>query len=183
MQKEEKKVVEEEKKKPELKKDTNLDPKEEELVFETSEDIEVYPTFQVMGLREELLRGIFRYGFDKPSAVQQRAIIPVVKGRDVIIQSQSGTGKTAVFCLGSLQILDMSLREPQILILSPTRELAEQSQKVALALGEFLNVQVHACIGGASVSEDIRRLEHGVHIVSGTPGIKIYSFLVMNFFP
>jgi len=123
-----------------------------------------------MTLKEELIRGIFCYGFDKPSAVQQRAIIPIIKGRDVIVQSQSGTGKTAVFCLGSLQIIDLGVREPQVLILSPTRELAEQSQKVAMALGDYLNVQVHACIGGKNLSEDIRKLEHGVHMVSGTPG-------------
>jgi len=141
-----------------------------QLIFETSEDVEVYPTFETMGLKEELLRGVFGYGFAKPSAVQQRAIIPIVKGRDVIVQSQSGTGKTAVFSLGALEAIDLSVREPQVLVLSPTRELAEQSQKVAMALGEYLNVQVHCCVGGKNMSEDQRRLEHGVHIVSGTPG-------------
>jgi len=146
-----------------LKEDTQM-------IFETSEDVEVYPTFETMGLKEELLRGIFGYGFAKPSAVQSRAIIPIVKGRDVIIQSQSGTGKTAVFCLGSLEAIDLSVREPQVLILSPTRELAEQSQKVAMALGEYLNVQVHCCVGGKNMTEDQKKLEHGVHIVSGTPG-------------
>lgn len=139
-------------------------------VIDTSEEIEVFPGFDTMKLKEELLRGIYHYGFDKPSAVQQRAIVPIVKGRDVIVQSQSGTGKTAVFTLGALQVADMSVREPQVLILSPTRELAEQSQKVALALGTYMNVQVHACIGGNSIQEDERRLEHGVHLVSGTPG-------------
>jgi ATP-dependent RNA helicase len=86
--------------------------------------------------------GIYYYGFDKPSAVQQRAIAPIVKGRDVIVQSQSGTGKTAVFTLGALQVIDLSVREPQVLVLSPIRELAEQTQRVALALGSFMNVQV-----------------------------------------
>jgi ATP-dependent RNA helicase len=139
-------------------------------IFETSEEIDVHATFDSMGLKEELLRGVYYYGFDKPSAVQQRAIVPIVKGRDVIVQSQSGTGKTAVFSLGALQILDLGVREPQVLVLSPTRELAEQSQRVALALGSFMNVQVHACIGGKSIQEDERRLEHGIHMVSGTPG-------------
>lgn len=138
--------------------------------YESSEDLKVFPTFDAMGLREELLRGIYSYGFEKPSAVQQRAIVPIVKGRDVIVQSQAGTGKTCVFVVGSLNMLDLTLREPQCLILSPTRELAEQSQRVAMALGDYMNVQVHACIGGKSLSEDIRRLDHGVHIVSGTPG-------------
>jgi ATP-dependent RNA helicase len=138
--------------------------------YESSEDLKVFPTFDAMGLREELLRGIYSYGFEKPSAVQQRAIVPIVKGRDVIVQSQAGTGKTCVFVVGALNMLDLTLREPQCLILSPTRELAEQSQRVAMALGDYMNVQVHACIGGKSLSEDIRRLDHGVHIVSGTPG-------------
>ena len=70
----------------------------------------------------------------------------------------------------------MSLREPQVLILSPTRELAEQSQHVALALGDLMNSEVHAVIGGKSIQEDIRRLEHGVHIVSGTPG-RVYDMI------
>lgn len=124
----------------------------------------------LQGLREDLLRGIYAYGFEKPSAIQQRAIVPLIKGRDLIAQSQSGTGKTAVFSIGSLQVLDLSSTETQVLILSPTRELAEQTQKVLLALGDYMNVKCHACIGGKSVGEDMKRLEHGVHVVSGTPG-------------
>jgi hypothetical protein len=58
----------------------------------------------------------------------------------------------------------------QALIVSPTRELASQTEKVILAIGDFINIQAHACIGGKSVGEDIRKLEHGVHVVSGTPG-------------
>jgi ATP-dependent RNA helicase len=115
---------------------------DDQYLFETSENIEIYSTFDSIGLREDLLKGIYAYGFDKPSAVQQRAIVPIIKGRDVIVQSQSGTGKTCVFSVGALQVIDLSLREPQVLILSPTRELAEQSQKVLLALGDFMKVQV-----------------------------------------
>jgi len=133
-------------------------------------DTEKTETFEAMGLREDLLRGIYAYGFERPSAVQQRAIRPITGGRDVIAQSQSGTGKTAVFCIGMLQVLDATTNETQMLTLSPTRELAEQTQKVCLALGDYMNVQCHACIGGKSISEDIRRLDYGVQIVSGTPG-------------
>jgi len=132
--------------------------------------LDVIESFDEMGLRENLIRGIYAYGFEKPSAVQQRSIIPIVKGRDVIAQSQSGTGKTAVFSIASLQSIDMSTTDTQVLILSPTRELAEQSQKVILALGDYMSVQCHACIGGKSIGEDIRRLDYGVQIVSGTPG-------------
>ncbi|CAD8095649.1 unnamed protein product [Paramecium sonneborni] len=138
--------------------------------YETSEEITIYPTFESMQLREELLRGIYAFGFNKPSAVQQRAIVPIIQGRDVIVQSQSGTGKTAVFSLSALSAVDLSIREPQVLILSNTRELAEQSAKVGMALGDFLNVSIHACIGGHSIQDDISKLQHGVQIVSGTPG-------------
>jgi len=143
---------------------------EEKLEFETSTDIKIHNTFDTMALREDLLRGIFAYGFEKPSAIQQRAIVPVITGRDVIAQAQSGTGKTATFSIGILQSIDTALRETQALVLSPTRELAQQIQKVCLALGDFMSVQVHCCIGGKNIGEDIRKLEYGQHVVSGTPG-------------
>ncbi|XP_076384644.1 eukaryotic initiation factor 4A-III-like isoform X2 [Megalopta genalis] len=93
-----------------------------------------------------------------------------MKGRDVIAQAQSGTGKTATFSIAILQSLDTQVRETQVLVLSPTRELATQIQKVILALGDFMNVQCHACIGGTNLGEDIRKLDYGQHVVSGTPG-------------
>ena len=159
----------------------------------TSDDVKAVASFESMNLKEDLLRGIFAYGklcismivrylnssligFEKPSAIQQRAIGPILSGRDVISQAQSGTGKTGMFSIGILQQLDPSLRETQALVLSPTRELAVQTQNVLLGLGDFLNVQVHACIGGTNIGEDVRRLDHGVHVVSGTPG-RVYDML------
>ncbi|KRY72547.1 Eukaryotic initiation factor 4A-III [Trichinella pseudospiralis] len=138
--------------------------------FETSENVVVVPTFEDMNLKRELLRGIYAYGFNKPSMIQKRAIMPIVSGRDVIAQSQSGTGKTATFSIGLLQVIDTQLRETQALVLAPTRELAQQIQKVVLALGDRMNVQAHACIGGTNVGEDIRKLDYGQHVVVGTPG-------------
>eukprot|EP00227_Mantoniella_beaufortii_P018691 CAMPEP_0197588984 /NCGR_PEP_ID=MMETSP1326-20131121/10062_1 /TAXON_ID=1155430 /ORGANISM="Genus nov. species nov., Strain RCC2288" /LENGTH=400 /DNA_ID=CAMNT_0043153867 /DNA_START=268 /DNA_END=1470 /DNA_ORIENTATION=+ len=143
---------------------------DENINFETSKGVNVVSTFDSMGIREDLLRGLYSYGFEKPSAIQQRAILPITSGRDVIAQAQSGTGKTSMISLALCQMLDTATREIQCLVLSPTRELAVQTEKVALALGNFMNVQVHACIGGRSIGEDIRKLDHGVHIVSGTPG-------------
>lgn len=142
----------------------------EEVEFTVSNEVDVVPDFESMGLRQELLRGIYDYGFEKPSAIQQRAVVPIIKGYDVIAQSQSGTGKTAVFSMGVLQRLDTASNDTQALVLSPTRELAEQTQKVILSLGDYMNVQCHACIGGKSIGEDIRRLDYGVQVVSGTPG-------------
>lgn len=149
---------------------------EERLVFETSKGVEVVPSFDSMGIREELLRGIYAYGFEKPSAIQQRAVLPIISGRDVIAQAQSGTGKTSMIALAVCQSIDTSTREVQALILSPTRELAAQTEKTILAIGDFMNVQAHACVGGRSIGEDIRKLEYGVHVVSGTPG-RVYDMI------
>uniref|UniRef100_A0A8C6W2G6 Eukaryotic initiation factor 4A-III n=1 Tax=Nannospalax galili TaxID=1026970 RepID=A0A8C6W2G6_NANGA len=139
--------------------------KEEDMTkveFETSEEVDVTPTFDTMGLREDLLRGIYAYGFEKPSAIQQRAIKQIIKGRDVIAQSQSGTGKTATFSISVLQCLDIQVTA---LWLSPCVLL-----QGLLALGDYMNVQCHACIGGTNVGEDIRKLDYGQHVVAGTPG-------------
>ncbi len=102
--------------------------------------------------------------------MQSRAIVQICKGRDTIAQAQSGTGKTATFSISMLQVINTASRETQALVLSPTRELATQIQSVVKALGDYMNVQCHACIGGTNVGEDIRKLDHGQHIVSGTPG-------------
>ncbi|GAY43337.1 hypothetical protein CUMW_073730 [Citrus unshiu] len=143
---------------------------DDKMVFETTEGVEAITSFDAMGIKDDLLRGIYQYGFEKPSAIQQRAVMPIIKGRDVIAQAQSGTGKTSMIALTVCQTVDTSSREVQALILSPTRELATQTEKVILAIGDFINIQAHACVGGKSVGEDIRKLEHGVHVVSGTPG-------------
>ena len=115
-------------------------------------------------------------GYEKPSAIQQRAILPILKGRDVIAQAQSGTGKTATFSIGILQKIDPNIRDTQALVLAPTRELAQQIQSVLLALGDYLNVQVHACIGGTKVGEDVKKLDYGQHVVAGTPG-RVYDMI------
>lgn len=131
---------------------------------------EVYEKFDHMSLKEELVRGIYSFGFEEPSAIQQRAIVPCCSGRDVIAQAQSGTGKTATFSISVLQRVDHTKDKVQALIMAPTRELAQQIQIVIRALGDYLKVKVHACIGGTNVRDDQRKLESGVHIVVGTPG-------------
>ena len=93
-----------------------------------------------MGLKEDLLRGIYAYGFEKPSAIQQRAIKPLIMMRDTIAQAQSGTGKTATFTIGLLQNIDIANRDCQALILAPTRELATQIVKVVMAIGDYLGI-------------------------------------------
>jgi len=137
---------------------------------------QVVDNFDNMDLKAELLRGIYAYGFERPSAIQQRAIVPVVKGHDVIAQAQSGTGKTATFSISILQQLDMSIKGTQALILAPTRELAQQIQKVVIALGDYMNIECHACVGGTNVREDMSKLQEGVHVVVGTPG-RVYDMI------
>merc|ERR1712070_859955 len=131
---------------------------------------EACATFDEMNLKEDLLRGIYAYGFEKPSTIQQRAIVPIVKGFDTIAQAQSGTGKTATFTIGVLERIDLKMKAAQALILAPTRELANQSHKVVCSIGDYLNIIAHACIGGTKVSDDIYMLRRGVHVVVGTPG-------------
>ncbi|PHJ15715.1 eukaryotic initiation factor 4a [Cystoisospora suis] len=138
-------------------------------VIETNYD-EVVDSFDALKLNESLLRGIYSYGFEKPSAIQQRGIKPILDRHDTIGQAQSGTGKTATFAIAALQLIDYNINNCQVLILAPTRELAQQIQKVVLALGDYLQVRCHACVGGTVVRDDIAKLKAGVHMVVGTPG-------------
>jgi len=131
---------------------------------------EVVDNFDRMELSENLLRGIYAYGFEKPSAIQQRAILPCIRGHDVIAQAQSGTGKTATFSISILQKIDIKLHETQALVLAPTRELAQQIQKVVVALGDYMGANCHACIGGTDIKTDLAKLDGGCHVVVGTPG-------------
>ncbi|KAG7169446.1 ATP-dependent RNA helicase eIF4A-like [Homarus americanus] len=138
---------------------------------------EVATSFDDMNLKEPLLRSIYAYGFEKPSAIQQRAILPCIKGYHVIVaQAQSGTGKTATFSISILERIDPKSKETQALILTPIREQAQQIQEEVLALGDYMNITCHACIGGTNLREDMRYLEKGVQIIVGTLG-RVYDML------
>ncbi|KAH9810958.1 P-loop containing nucleoside triphosphate hydrolase protein [Melampsora americana] len=145
------------------------------MVIESNWD-QVVDNFDAMELKSELLRGIYAYGFERPSAIQQRAIIPVIKGHDVIAQAQSGTGKTATFSISILQSIDVNIKACQALVLAPTRELAQQIQKVLVALGDYLNIECYAAVGGTSVREGMAKLQEGVHVIVGTPG-RVYDMI------
>jgi len=139
-------------------------------------DVEV-TTFEEMGLKPDLLRGIFGYGFEKPSKIQMKAIMPVVSGRDTIAQAQSGTGKTGTFSISVLQRIDFALPAAcQALVLAPTRELAQQITEVMTALAKHTPAVIHACVGGTAVREDIDSFRRGVHVVVGTPG-RVYDMI------
>ena len=134
-------------------------------------EYDLYESFDAMGLRDTILRGIFGYGLEKPSAIQQKAIVPAaVHGRDVLMHAQSGTGKTACFSVGVLNRIDSTLDATQALILSPTRDLALQTHKVLRALGDYDGITVHASIGGRGGRADGEMLRRNPHVVSATPG-------------
>lgn len=128
-----------------------------------------YKDFDDMGLKFELLRGIYGYGFQKPSMIQQKAIKIVSGERDLIAQAQSGSGKTGAMCIGILNKLELN-GDVQFLVLAPTRELAKQITLIVRILGEYLNVKAECFVGGNSISFDIQALKGRPHIVVGTPG-------------
>jgi len=126
--------------------------------------------FDQMKLKENLLRGVYGYGFDKPSIIQSKAIPLIARGKDVIAQSQSGTGKTGAFTISVLQRIDEKVNGVQAIIVAHTRELAQQIQDVCKLLGNFMNVNTVLCIGGQDIKQTKTELDNGPVIVIGTPG-------------
>ncbi|HYP04289.1 MAG TPA: DEAD/DEAH box helicase, partial [Cyanobium sp.] len=127
--------------------------------------------FACFGLRQELLDGLEAIGFREPSPIQLAAIPELLLGRDLVGQAQTGTGKTAAFGLPLLQRLDPGARSPQVLVLTPTRELAMQVAEAFTSYASRLEgVRVLAVYGGADFRDQIQKLRRGVQIVVGTPG-------------
>lgn len=147
-----------------------------EPVIKESSDIRLYAAFDDMSLSDSLLRGIYGHGFEKPSQIQQKGIVPVKEGRDILAQAQSGTGKTGTFCIGALSRMDPSLKVPQVLVMVPTRELAQQIETVAKALGQHLGISVYCAVGGTELHHDLRALSGGAQFIIGTPG-RIYDLM------
>jgi len=136
-----------------------------------------------LDLSRNILRGIYAYGFEKPSPIQQKAIKPIISGKDIIAQAQSGTGKTATFAIGALSIIDMEKNKTQVLILSPTRELATQTSKVITSIGSLMEnskkepLRVQTVFGGASFEENTGFVNKNTpHIICGCPG-RVYDMV------
>jgi translation initiation factor 4A len=146
------------------------------LAFDSTEN--VIHSWDELQIEPKILRGIFAYGFEKPSPIQQRAIKPVIEGKDVIAQAQSGTGKTATFTIGALQRVNIDENMTQVLILSPTRELSTQTAKVVTNLGTFMTgLKVQTLFGGSSVEESSSFSNKNVpHIICGCPG-RVYDMM------
>lgn len=141
-----------------------------------SGDLEIFESFDDMNLSRKLLRGIYASSFVRPSAIQQRAIVPVMSGGDVIAQAPSGTGKTGAFSIGLLHRIDPSLAACQALVISPTRPLAHQTEEVINVLGKYLLEEpVETCarlfVGGTRVRDDARLAQEGkFYVAVATPG-------------
>lgn len=122
-------------------------------------------------LNLNLLKGIYSMGFDQPSPIQKQSIQPIISGRDIIAQAQSGTGKTGSFCIGTLETCDVSNPVIQKLILAPTRELAAQIHSVFMMLGCHMGVRAQLLVGGNSTEADIQTMaQTKPHAIVGTPG-------------
>ena len=128
-------------------------------------------------LKRNLLRGIYGIGFENPSPIQKKAIIPMTEKNDIIAQAQSGTGKTGAFSIATLQIIDETLDKTQAIIMSPTRELSKQIHGVLSMLSSQMNIKLQLLIGGTSTDEDKEKLKNNnPHIIIGCPG-RIYDML------
>ena len=140
-------------------------------------------SFDDMGLSEPLLRGVYAYGYEKPSPIQQAAIVPQIRGagRDLMGQAQSGTGKTGAFVIGSLGRVDVDMRAVQVLVLCHTRELADQTAKVFRGLGLYMKIKVVVAVGGDPRHLNVRDIQGGAHVVVGTPG-RVYDLASKNVF-
>lgn len=138
-------------------------------------------SWEELNTKLPLLRGIYATGFERPSPIQRKAILPIFNKRDVIAQAQSGTGKTACFAIGVLENIDLTLKKTQAIILSPTRELSIQTKDVLDQIGRlFPELTTQLLIGGTIIREDIRLLEENTpHVVIGCPG-RIHDMLKRN---
>ncbi|EQB43514.1 hypothetical protein CGLO_17827 [Colletotrichum gloeosporioides Cg-14] len=126
--------------------------------------------FDDMNLNPNLIRGVYAYGFERPSSIQQCAIMPILNGHDVIAQASYGAGKTATLVIPALQKVKPDLKACQALIFVPTRELALQTQEFIVAIGDLMNIRCGACIGGVSVLDNEKVLQDAPPVVVGTPG-------------
>ncbi|HEY6100927.1 MAG TPA: DEAD/DEAH box helicase, partial [Anaeromyxobacter sp.] len=133
-------------------------------------------SFDEMGLSEPVRRAIAERGYTKPTPVQAATYRPIRNGKDVIVRSKTGTGKTAAFGIPILEKIPAGRRKASALIMCPTRELAIQVAEEMTALARHQDLRVVTVYGGASMSEQREKLEAGAEIVVGTPG-RIYDFI------
>lgn len=131
-----------------------------------------------LNLKTDLLRGIYNYGFENPSNIQKQAILPIIQGKEIIAQAQSGCGKTGTFAISSLQIVDTQVNKTQVLIIAPTHELAKQIAMVTQSIGDSIaGLRVKTMVGGTSIRQETEDLKTNVpHIIVGSAG-RIYDMI------
>jgi len=134
-----------------------------------------------LDISHNLLRGIFSCGFEAPSAIQRKAILPIIDKKDVIAQAQSGTGKTAAFSIGALSQVDLTSSTTQVLILSPTHELTRQIASVMEGIGSMMDgLRIRVLVGGSSMESDIENLKNNTpHCIVGCAG-RVYDMMRRN---
>lgn len=127
-------------------------------------------SFEDLNINDDLLRGIYSYGFEKPSNIQYKSLPIFNSGKDMIAQSQSGTGKTGAFSVGVLNNIDTNLKKTQYIILTPTHELAKQIYSVVENLGARMDISICKVIGKTNINNSIRELQKEPQIIVATPG-------------
>ena len=128
-------------------------------------------SFAELNLSQPLLKAVQDLKYETPSPIQQQTIPCLLEGRDVIGKSNTGSGKTAAFLLPALEKTDLSLSCPQVLIITPTRELALQIEMHAKSLSKYMKgARVVALCGGQDYHPQLKKLREGSHVVVGTPG-------------
>jgi translation initiation factor 4A len=154
--------------------ENNSSPKQEYEVV----DYESWDDIEELQDRTDILRGIYGYGFEKPSPIQKRAIRPLMLGYDIIAQAQSGTGKTGCFAIGTLYRIDPKVRALQAMVMAPTRELSRQISSVISSIStQIEGLKSYLLVGGTSTELDKENLYHDIpHIVIGCPG-RIHDML------
>jgi len=151
--------------------DNKSDEKSDEKSVEKSDDKNIMNySFEDLDLNDELLRGIYSYGFEKPSKIQYISIPLIKSGKDVIAQSQSGTGKTGAFSIGILNSIDTTIKKTQYIVLTPTHELAKQIYSVIENLSARMDITICKVIGKTSINESIMELKRDPQIIVATPG-------------
>jgi translation initiation factor 4A len=135
-------------------------------------------TWNDFDINENLLRGIYCYGFEAPSEIQKKTFNHIVSGKDIIAQSQSGSGKTGAFAIGALQLVDTKISSIQVIVMAPTRELAKQISTVITGIGSMMEgLRIKSIYGGTSIQNDALEIKQNVpHIVVGCSG-RIYDMI------
>ncbi|MCI1248336.1 MAG: DEAD/DEAH box helicase [Megasphaera sp.] len=127
-------------------------------------------TFQSLGISPEISEMLHKQGINEPTAVQEQSIPSLFKGRDILAQAQTGTGKTYAFLLPSLQQIKIPVHMEQVLIMAPTRELAKQIADVAHTLAVPMGIDILNLIGGKTIENQLQKLHRHPHVIIGTPG-------------